>query len=86
MVDSISTSKSLSAVRRRHGVGDIVRARDLRVGDIVSIIDTDTSYKIVTKTFFEIIAIPILKDGKKADHRHRIQLLTFTRVVLLERA
>ena len=87
MVEAISTTTSTKAKRMsaRYAVGDVVRARNLRIGDIVSILDTDYRFKVVTKTFFETIATPILKGEKKTDHRHRIQLLNFTQVVLLER-
>ena len=86
MVEAVSTTIKVKAESRvaRHTVGDVIRARNLRVGDIAKIIDTDYSFKVVTKTFFEIIAVPVL-ENKSPDHRHRIQLLSFTQVVLLER-
>lgn len=87
MVEAISATGKVKTETKlaRHIVGDVVRARNLRVGDVVSIIDTNYKFEVVTKTFFEIIAVPITKTPKKADHRHRIQLLSFTQVVLLER-
>ncbi|KKN71279.1 hypothetical protein LCGC14_0421890 [marine sediment metagenome] len=85
MVEAISTTGKVKAEAKvaRHTVGDVVRARNLRVGDVVSVIDTNYKFQVVTKTFFEIIAVPIIE--KQTDHRHRIQLLSFTQVVLLER-
>ncbi len=86
MVEAISTTGKVQirSKEARHSVGDVIRARNLRVGDVARIIDTDYKFQVVTKTFFEIIAVPVL-ENKSPDHRHRIQLLSFTQVVLLER-
>lgn len=83
-LESIPLTRSQK--RARFTIGDIVKGRDLRIDDVVSIVDTDFPLKVVLRSFFEIIVVPTqLNSLETPTHIHRLKILPFTRVILLER-
>ena len=72
--------------RARFVVGDIIKGRDLRLSDVVTIVNTDFPMQVVLKSYFETIVVPVeLINGETPEHIHRLKILTFTKVILLKR-